>query len=332
MEFENQFLDTLNSVENKTVYDSLVKAKEIISNHDRIVVSISGGADSDVVLDLISKVDPEHKAKYVYFDTGLEYQATKNHIQYLKDKYGVEITKYTPKKPIPIAVKEYGVPFLNKHASEMIYRLQLHNFQWEDEPFEVLYKKYPRCYQALSWWCNRVSPTGKPGQFDIDHNKYLKEFMIANPIPFKVASKCCDHAKKNIAHDINKKYQSDLNITGVRRAERGVRITAYKNCFTQNTDKYDDFRPIFWYSDEDKAYYDEHFNVCHSDCYSVYGLKRTGCVGCPYGKNFDEELAVVQKYEPKLYKACMSIFGKSYEYTRKYKEFAKMMREKNKNK
>lgn len=43
MEFENQFLDTLNSVENKTVYDSLVKEKEIISNHDRIVVSISGG-------------------------------------------------------------------------------------------------------------------------------------------------------------------------------------------------------------------------------------------------------------------------------------------------
>ena len=43
MEFENEFLDILNNIENKTVYDSFVKAREIISNHDRIVVSISGG-------------------------------------------------------------------------------------------------------------------------------------------------------------------------------------------------------------------------------------------------------------------------------------------------
>lgn len=330
MEFENQFLDTLNSVENKTVYDSLVKAKEIISNHDRIVVSISGGADSDVVLDLISKVDPERKAKYVYFDTGLEYQATKDHIQYLKDKYGVEITKYTPKKPIPTAVREYGVPFLNKFTSEMLSRLQRHGFKWEDKPYEVLAEEYPKCRCAIRWWCNCANPSGEPSQFEINHNKYLKEFMIANPPTFKISNLCCKYAKKDVARDVNKLYDIDLNVIGIRKIERGIRAVAYKNCFTQNTDKYDDFRPIFWYSDEDKAYYDEHFGVCHSDCYSVYGLKRTGCVGCPYGKNFDEELAVVQKYEPKLYKACMSIFGESYEYTRKYKEFAKMMREKNK--
>lgn len=297
-----------------------------------LLFPLAGGADSDVVLDLISKVDPERKAKYVYFDTGLEYQATKDHIQYLKDKYGVEITKYTPKKPIPIAVKEYGVPFLNKFTSEMLGRLQRHGFKWEDKPYEVLAEEYPKCRRAIKWWCNCANPSGEPSQFEINHNKYLKEFMIANPPTFKISNLCCKYAKKDVARDVNKLYDIDLNVIGIRKIERGIRAVAYKNCFTQNTDKYDDFRPIFWYSDEDKAYYDEHFNVCHSDCYSVYGLKRTGCVGCPYGKNFDEELAVVQKYEPKLYKACMSIFGESYEYTRKYKEFAKMMREKNKNK
>lgn len=293
---------------------------------------LAGGADSDVVLDLISKVDPEHKAKYVYFDTGLEYQATKDHIQYLKDKYDVEITKYTPKKPIPTAVREYGVPFLNKFTSEMLSRLQRHGFKWEDKPYEILAEEYPKCRCAIKWWCNCANPSGEPSQFEINHNKYLKEFMIANPPTFKISNLCCKYAKKDVARDVNKLYDIDLNVIGIRKIERGIRAVAYKNCFTQNTDKYDDFRPIFWYSDEDKAYYDDHFNVCHSDCYSIYGLKRTGCVGCPYGKNFDEELAVVQKYEPKLYKACINLFGKSYEYTRKYKEFAKMMREKNKNK
>lgn len=34
--------------------------------------------------------------------------------------------------------------------------------------------------------------------------------------------------------------------------------------------------------------------------------------------------------EPELYKAAINIFGKSYEYTRKYREFVKMMKAKEK--
>ena len=70
--------------------------------------------------------------------------------------------------------------------------------------------------------------------------------------------------------------------------------------------------------------------IHHSRCYSEYGMKRTGCVGCPFNKHIDEELAVIEKYEPKLYKAAVNVFGKSYEYTRKYREFAKMMKAKEK--
>ena len=61
----------------------------------------------------------------------------------------------------------------------------------------------------------------------------------------------------------------------------------------------------------------------NSRCYTEYGLKRTGCAGCPFGKDFEFELEVIQKYEPKLYKAVNNIFGDSYEYTRKYREFYK---------
>lgn len=64
----------------------------------------------------------------------------------------------------------------------------------------------------------------------------------------------------------------------------------------------------------------------HSKCYTEYGLKRTGCVGCPYGRDFENELEVVQKYEPKLYKAVCNIFKDSYEYTRKYKAFVEDMK------
>ena len=81
---------------------------------------------------------------------------------------------------------------------------------------------------------------------------------------------------------------------------------------------------------EDKQRYEEHYGITHSKCYTEYGLKRTGCAGCPFGKRFEAELEVIQKYEPKLYKAVMNIFGDSYAYTRAYKKFCEEMKAKEK--
>lgn len=67
--------------------------------------------------------------------------------------------------------------------------------------------------------------------------------------------------------------------------------------------------------------------MVHSDCYTEYGMTRTGCAGCPFGRDFEEELRVIQTYEPKLYTMVNNVFGKSYEYTIKYKDFVKKMTE-----
>ena len=66
--------------------------------------------------------------------------------------------------------------------------------------------------------------------------------------------------------------------------------------------------------------------MSHSKCYTEYGLKRTGCVGCPYGRDVIDELETIKENEPKLHKACTAVFKDSYEYTRKYKEFCKNMK------
>lgn len=320
------FDSILDNVENKTVFESLVKAKEMVAHHQNVSVSISG-ADSDVMLDIMTKVDTDNKCKYVWFDTGLEYQATKDHIKYLEDEYGIEITKTKPKTPIPIAVRNYGLPFLSKVVSQRIHSLQLNNFKWEDKPYKELITEYPKISSAIRWWCNCLSPE-ENGRFNISHNKYLKEFMIQNPPTFSISNKCCQKAKKEVAKNFNKENETDLNCIGVRVSEGGIRATAYKTCYESYDDKYDEFRPILWYTDSDRLYYENHFQVVHSKLYTEYGLKRSGCCCCPFGKDFEKELEIVQKYEPKLYKACMNIFGKSYEYTRKYKEFQKMMKEK----
>ena len=54
---------------NITIIDSFTKAYSVINNpkYNRILVSISGGADSDIMMDLIHRVDVDKKCIYVFF-------------------------------------------------------------------------------------------------------------------------------------------------------------------------------------------------------------------------------------------------------------------------
>lgn len=282
-----------------------------------ILVSVSGGSDSDIVMDLVERHKGNADVKYVWFDTGLEYEATKRHLDYLRERYGVEIEAIKAITPIPISCTMKGVPFLSKEVSDMIYRLQKHCFKWEDKPFEELYVEYPKCKSALRWWCNRRKDSG-----GISRCAYLKEFMIENPPDFKISPYCCTGAKKLPASFAIRKYNAVMDVTGERRAEGGLRAVLYNSCFSPATD--DDiaaYRPIFFFTDDDKQAYEQKHNIVHSECYTKYCMKRTGCAACPFGSGFEGELKTIEIYEPKLFKAANAIFGKSYEYTRKYREY-----------
>lgn len=304
------------------IADAIGTAKNRIESHKNTSVSISGGSDSDIVLDIVSKQDNKN-IFFVYFNTGLEYQATRDHIKFLEKKYGITIITERPKMSIPLCVKKYGQPFISKRASEMISRLQKHSFKWEDKPFEELYKEYPHCKSALKWWCNCYDSH----TLNINNNKFLKEFLIDNPPEFQISNLCCHFAKKVVVADFNKMHNIDLNINGIRKSEGGIRSVRYTSCFSEAKDKdegYDTYRPIFWFNNKTKRVYEKENNIIHSECYRVYGLERTGCAGCPFGKDFEKELRILEKYEPKLYKAAVNIFRDSYNYTRMYKEYVKL--------
>ena len=204
-----------------TIADSMIVANNKINNqnYDSIECSISGGADSDIMLDICSKFDSDKKIKYVFFDTGIEYQATKEHLNFLEKKYGITIERIKAFCPVPLACKKHGVPFLSKQVSLNIGRLQRHGFKWEDEPFSVLYERYPNCKSALKWWCNEW---GENSTFNISRNKYLKEFLIANPPDFNISERCCTGAKKKTAHNYEKENDFDAVFIGVRRSESGA--------------------------------------------------------------------------------------------------------------
>jgi 3'-phosphoadenosine 5'-phosphosulfate sulfotransferase (PAPS reductase)/FAD synthetase len=145
---------------------------------------------------------------------------------------------------------------------------------------------------------------------------------LTSPPDFTISDKCCDYAKKDVAKAFNKEYDPDLAVNGMRRAEGGRRAGSVKTCFTPETaNSPDNYRPIWFWSDEDKAAYKAWRGIRYSDCYEVYGLKRTGCAGCPCNSRAEQELALVEPFEPRIVKAARNIFGASYDYKRRYINF-----------
>lgn len=285
-----------------TIFDGLVKAKSVLTNNKNILVSVSGGADSDCMIDIVENLIPrdgEHDVTYVWFDTGVEMDATKRHLSFLEKKYDIKIHRERGKMQVAGAVRNVG----------------------EDEPFDVLCAKYPNCKAALRWWCNAwKDEPHKPLQTEIASARFLKEFMIENPPTFKISSRCCNESKKKVGDSVRKKYRGDIQLVGIRKAEGGVRSTSVKSCMTDGAHG-KQYYPLFWWKAEDKAAFEATYNIIHSDAYTVYGCKRTGCAGCPFAGHFEDELTMLRQHEPKLANAVEHIFAPSYEYIRAYRIF-----------
>lgn len=309
--------DFIWGINNNVIQESLPRTYQEIARAKNPICSVSGGSDSDIMLDIVYKLDEDKKVTYVFFDTGLEMIATKNHIKYLEDRYNIDIKVIKPKLPIPLAVKKYGQPFLSKKFSEYIDRLQKHNFEWEDGSYDELVKKYPNCQSALRWFTNSW---GYKSNANIEKAGFLREFMLENPPKFKVSNRCCDFGKKQPADLAVKEYKADLNLVGIRKFEYGARSMAYKNCISDGKNGRQHF-PLFWFKDDDKKFYEEKFDIIHSDAYRVYGCKRTGCAACPFSSRCFKEIEMLEKFEPNLAKAVNSIFKESYQYRKAYVEY-----------
>ena len=250
----------------------------------------------------------------MFFDTGIEYAATKRHLDEIEKSYNIKIERRHADVPVPAGCMKYGIPFFSKDVSQKLENLQHNGFQYEDEDYGTLIKRYPKCTSSLKWWC------GLKGKYSISHK--MKEFLMSNPPDFKISHKCCNGAKKNPAKTFYKEIDCCLRIIGERRAEGGVRAQSHQSCFDPVADgEIPSYRPLFFWTDEDKQQYKDHYGIRYSDCYELYGMKRTGCAGCPFNSRFEEALEIIHEYEPKLELAVKNIFGKSYDYTRKYREF-----------
>ena len=313
-----------------------------LRQHPKAVCSYSGGADSDILIDLIEtarKIAPSlPKVKYVFFNTGLEMQATKDHVRQQAEKYGVEIETVRPDVNIVNATRKCGIPFVSKIMSGGLEEWQKKGVplsiadeyeQAEDKHAkrQELRERYPKCESLINFLCCcNASGDPRPNiQLVINSSKYMRDFISEYPPDFKISAKCCDYCKKHIAHKIQKGYE--MVITGERRDEGGMRSVPRQDnttlCFTETASGQYRLRPLYYVSDKDKAWYKDAYGIRYSDAYEVYGLTRTGCCGCPISYKAVEDLELIGRYEPQITKAAWNIFGKSYLYRKKYNEYKK---------
>lgn len=310
-----------------------------LREHPHAICSYSGGSDSDILLHLIEstrKIFSLPPVQYCFFNTGLEMEAIKRHKREMAEKYGVEIREYRPKKNIVLATREHGLPFISKIVSAGLEGVQKKGiplsiaaeYAEADDKIakrEELRQRYPKCESSINFLCG-CNTKGEPRpeiQLVIGSSKYLLDFIIENPIPFRVSNRCCDYCKKQLAHSVQKGY--DMVITGERRVEGGMRSVPRKDCttmcFTEAADGQYRLRPLYYVTDADKAWYKERYGIRYSDAYEVYGLTRTGCCGCSISSTAAEQLEKIRPYEPNLVKAAWHVFGASYTYRRQYDEY-----------
>lgn len=316
-----------------------------LKEHPNAICSYSGGADSDIMIDIIERTRDMFNlppVRYVFFNTGLEMKATKEHVKETEKKYGVEIEKIRPEINIVQASRKYGIPFVSKIMSGGLSDWQRKGIplsiaqeydQAEDKAAkrQELRERYPKCESVINFLCC-CNAAGEPRpniQLVINSSKYMRDFINEYPPDFKISAKCCDYCKKKVAHAVQKDY--DMVITGERRDEGGMRSVPRKDntalCFTETSSGQYRLRPLYYVSDADKSWYKEYYGIRYSDAYEVYGLTRTGCCGCPISYKAVEDLEKIREYEPNVVKAAWNIFGKSYEYRMKYNEYKQMRRE-----
>lgn len=312
--------------------------------YPKAICSYSGGSDSDILIDMIERareIFPDlPPVKYVFFNTGLEMDATKDHVKEVADKYGVEIEEVRPEINIVKATREHGQPFVSK-----IMSAGLEGWQKKGLPLSIadeyaqaddkaakraeLKERYPKCETTINFLCC-CNSKGEPRpniQLVINSSKYMLDFIREYPPDFQISAKCCDYCKKQVAHRVQKEY--DMIITGERQDEGGMRSVPRSEqwyetntmCFYEQSDGKRRFRPLYYVTDKDKAWYKDYYGIRYSDAYEVYGLTRTGCCGCPISYRAVEDLEKIRPYEPNVVKAAWNIFGDSYRYRQQYVEY-----------
>ena len=247
---------------------------------DEYYLSYSGGKDSHFLLWFIREYMGETRIPIVGVNTSFEIPEIRDRI--LKNS---DIVLY-PELHRQEIKENYGIPCFSKQQDEYICRYQ--NGSRSENTMRAI--------------------NGENTLFNL--NKTARELLLSGKL-HKVSNKCCKYNKERPMMQYGKETGRKA-IIGTRQSESKTRKAKYNKCLTASGN----FTPLYDFSDElmDGLY--KEYNIEIPKCYTY--LSRTGCGGCPYGRNtgIETELAMLPRLQRiqtiKFFKESYDVLGIDY--------------------
>lgn len=249
----------------------------------KVYLAFSGGKDSLVMLDIARKIFPDIPA--VFCDTGLEFPEVK---QFIKAFDNVTIIK--PNQSFKQVISTYGYPVVSKETAKRLKYAQRYKGVDEDKYNLYVYGKM-----------------GEDGKPVYRGNSIPKKWLHLIDAPFKISPDCCLVMKKRPFY----KYEKETGrkaIVGLLASEGDLRAKAWKEHGCNAFDlKHPQSQPLAIWTDSDIWQYIKRYNL---KCCGVYdmGYRRTGCIFCMFGIQFDgkpNRFELLEQTHPKIHEYCM---------------------------
>ena len=239
---------------------------------ERYFLSYSGGKDSHFLYWFIKEILHDDSIEIVGVNTSFEISEIRDRILRNCDTVLHPVMNRWDIK------ENFGIPCYSKQQDEYIYRYQ-HGSRTENTMNAVM---------------------GRNHIFNL--NRDARERLLSGNL-HKVSNKCCLY-NKEIPMMKYAKQTGKKPIIGVRQSESKTRKAKYSSCLQCNGN----FTPIYDFSDllMDSIY--EAYGIEVPKCYTY--IARSGCAGCPYGRNCEKELALLPDLQRK---AAIEYFVESYD-------------------
>ena len=277
------------------LYDRLEIIKTTNEKYDlehNAYLSFSGGKDSTILHHLLDMALPNNHIPRVFIDTGIEYTMIREFVYGLA-KNDERFVIIKPSKNIKQVLEQYGYPFKSKQHS--------HNLMvYQNSGIGLSVKRYLgiiesntkfRCPKSLEY-------------------QFTPEFKI------KCSDNCCRKLKKEPIKKWEKANNRHIAITGMRNSEGGERASIKGCILTDKSGNLTKFHPLIKVSDDWENWFAQSIQLAPLYC-PPYNFKRTGCKGCPFSLDLQEQLEIMERYMPNERKQCEIIWKPVYEEYRR---------------
>lgn len=311
--------------------DKIRAINEQYNLEDNAYISFSGGKDSTVLHYLIDLALPNNKIPRVFINTGIEYYNIVKFVKQLaeKDERFVILNSGVNIKEM---LETYGYPFKSKQHSHnlAIYQNQKNIIDCNDINFVRKQGKQktkiiqePYCEPRETKYIDYHIPLTLVRYLGIEETttKFrcpnILLYQFSNNFNVKCSDMCCNKLKKQPIKKWEKENNKTIALTGMRKSEGGQRASI--NCIiTDKENKLIKFHPLLVINDDFENWFIINQNIKLCDLYyPPFNFERTGCKGCPFNLNLQQQLKTMKKLLPNEYKQCELIWKPVYDEYRR---------------